>query len=92
MAATSTIIAVGAALAGGALASKMLSPDIPAATAPDMPKADDAGKKKAADAAGNQARMRAQAAGGRSDTILTGSQGLGEIGSQNLQKTTLLGY
>jgi hypothetical protein len=44
------------------------------------------------DAAAIQARKRASGATGRGDTILTGSQGLGEIGSENQRVKSLLGY
>lgn len=42
--------------------------------------------------AGEQQRKRAAAASGRSDTIKTGSQGLGATPAANLQQKTLLGY
>lgn len=88
----SAVMAIGGALAG-AVFNKMMAPKptTPAAP-PAAPTTDPAAQKKASDEAASQARKRAQAAGGRSDTMLTGSQGLGEIGGENTQKTTLLGY
>lgn len=77
----------------GAVVNKRMRPKVqsPGSPAP-APTTDPKEAKDASEAASAQARKRAQAAGGRSDTILTGSQGLGEIGAENTQKSTLLGY
>lgn len=42
--------------------------------------------------AGAQQRKRAQQGQGRSDTVKTGPSGLGEIGAENQERKTLLGY
>lgn len=46
----------------------------------------------APEGARDQERKRIAAAGGRSDTIKTGAKGLGELGQQNKEQKTLLGY
>lgn len=51
----------------------------------------DATPKPMADAA-TQARKKVSGASGIQDTILTGPAGLGQLGSQNAQIKTLLGY
>jgi hypothetical protein len=45
-----------------------------------------------ANSAAARARRKVAAGEGQSDTNLTGPRGLGEIGGQNLQIKTLLGY
>jgi len=87
---------VSAAIAiGGMMAGKMLMPsggnqpmaiEQPPAAASADPKAADA------QAAADQQRKRAAAAGGRSDTIKTGPQGLGNMPMANVETKTLLGY
>lgn len=73
------------------LATKALTkqPKMPEADPPPTP--DDAGNADAASAAGQRARRRAIGASGRSDTILTGAQGLGGVQPETGQAKTLLG-
>lgn len=42
--------------------------------------------------AAERSRKRSQGASGRADTIKTGPQGLGEIGDENVESKSLLGY
>lgn len=79
-------------------ASRVLTPALkkimPQPTGPDVqppPTADDAGNLAAADASGQRARRKAIGASGRSDTILTGAQGLGAVPTDTAQAKTLLG-
>jgi hypothetical protein len=65
----------------GTLAGEKPPPDLPLIEQPPNP-ADLVDPK----------RKKVAAATGRSDTILTGPKGLGEVGSENLQSKTLLGY
>lgn len=78
-------------IAATVLATKALSkpPKMPDMQAPPTP--DDAGNAEAASAAGQRARRRVIGASGRSDTILTGAQGLGDAPSETGQAKTLLG-
>lgn len=89
-------VALGAAVAGPSLlqatgiTKKPESPNLlieqpPAAANADPNNADSM-------AAAAQQKKRAAAASGRSDTIKTGATGLGELGDQNKQQKTLLGY
>ena len=88
----SAAIAV-ASLVGGAVAQKSLAPDIPQMNAPPAPPAQKpAAVTKSATGAAEQQKKRAAGAIGRSDTILTGPQGLGELGGENQQVKSLLGY
>jgi len=78
-------------IAATVLATKALTkpPKMPDVQAPPMP--DEAGNADAASAAGQRARRRAIGASGRSDTILTGAQGLGGVQPETGQAKTLLG-
>ena len=78
-------------IAATVLATKALTkpPKMPDVQAPPMP--DEAGNADAASAAGQRARRRAIGASGRSDTILTGAQGLGAVPTDTAQAKTLLG-
>ncbi len=80
-----------AVIAATVLATKALTkpPKMPDVQAPPMP--DEAGNADAASAAGQRARRRAIGASGRSDTILTGAQGLGGVQPETGQAKTLLG-
>jgi hypothetical protein len=90
MGATAAIMVVGA-LAGTAIQGAMAK-DPPQMLMEQPPKPDANANKQAAAGAADQQRKRAAASGGRSDTLKTGPQGLGEVGSQNLEQKQLLGY
>ncbi len=91
MGATATI-AIGSLLAGAAsqalFAPKVDQPNAPPASPTQKP----VETAKAATGAADQQKKRAAAAVGRSDTILTGPQGLGSLGSDQQQVKSLLGY
>jgi hypothetical protein len=78
-------------IAATVLATKALTkpPKMPEVDPPPTP--DEAGNADAASAAGQRARRRAIGASGRSDTILTGAQGLGGVQPETGQAKTLLG-
>lgn len=89
-------VAVGAAVAGPAIARAVgLGGDrggsnpmlIEQGKPPGLPDT-----AKAAEGARAQQQKRAVGAQGTSSTNKTGPQGLGEIGSQNVERKTLLGY
>ncbi len=68
-------------------AASMMAPDAPSSMmVPPEPETADQEQIKA------QQKKRTASAQGRSSTIQTGSQGLGEVGQQNLQSKSLLGY
>lgn len=76
------------------LGSKVLGSVLPKPKLPEVqaaPAIDDAGNLAAADASGQRARRKAIGATGRSDTILTGAQGLGAVPTDTAQAKTLLG-
>ena len=82
---------VGTSIAVSKLTGKKKTEAAPESTLlTEAPKLEDAPKK--AKGAAEQQRKRALAAGGRGSTLLTGAQGLGQIGSANTQAKTLLGY
>jgi hypothetical protein len=73
------------------LAPKPKAPDVaatqppPSAAAADVTAESDARRKR------EEQRRMAASAGGRSDTILTGGQGLGSVPGEQAQAKTLLG-
>jgi hypothetical protein len=88
-----------AALVGGAVVGNKLAPKAPQPPAPPpVPDAvaapEKAEEKLYADGerAAAQQKKRATAAAATGSTILTGSQGLGELGDDNKSKKSLLGY
>lgn len=86
---------IGSALsAGGRLTGEVLKRVLPQPKMPEVeapPAANNAGNLAAADASGQRARRKAIGASGRSDTILTGAQGLGAVPTDTAQAKTLLG-
>ena len=78
-------------IAATVLATKALTkpPKMPEVDPPPTP--DDAANAAAASNAGQRARRKAIGATGRSDTILTGAQGLGAVPTDTAQAKTLLG-
>lgn len=98
-----TALLIGVSVAGGATAAIALSPKVKVPDAPPAPVAAPAppaapvlpaAPPAAPVAAAAAARVRRGATGavGRSDTILTGPRGLGELQPVNTQVKTLLGY
>ncbi len=77
-----------AIVAGGYLAYKSMTkqPTVPTVTPPTIKDPTEAG-----DLAGQRQRRRMAGASGRSDTILTGPQGLGGIAPGQASVKTLLG-
>lgn len=77
-----------AIVAGGYLAYKSMTkqPTVPTVTPPTIKDPTEAG-----DLAGQRQRRRMAGASGRSDTILTGPQGLGDIAPGQASVKTLLG-
>lgn len=89
-----TAMLTSAADAASRVLTPVLKKIMPQPKGPDVqppPTADDAGNLAAADASGQRARRKAIGASGRSDTILTGAQGLGAVPTDTAQAKTLLG-
>ena len=94
-----TAILTSAADAVSRVLTPALKKIMPQPTGPDVqppPVANDAANLNAAnlnaaDNAGQRARRKAIGASGRSDTILTGAQGLGAVPTDTAQAKTLLG-
>jgi hypothetical protein len=76
-------VGIGGKPDGGA--QNLIIEQPPAPASADVKNAD-------AQAAADQRRKRSAAAGGRSGTVKTGPQGLGEVSADNQQTKTLLGY
>lgn len=74
---------------GGVAASKMMSSGSPNLVVEQPPAPAGA---TLPEGAGEQMKKKAAGAMGRSDTIATGPQGLGQIGAENTAPKTLLGY
>lgn len=68
------------------------APEVPAATPPAPPTVATPAANTDSMQAAAQQKKKTAAASGRQDTIVTGPKGLGEIGTENLGKKTLLGY
>lgn len=84
---------LAASFAGSLFSSMIFAGDEPAPMAMETPPASATQQNTAhaAESAAAQAKKRAAGASGRSDTIKTGG-GLGELGADNSEKKTLLGY
>jgi hypothetical protein len=77
----------------GAVAAKAMAPKAPKLDeTPAPPVVDADANNKKAEGAADQARKRALAAAGRSDTLLTGPAGLGDVPAANQATKSLLGY
>lgn len=96
-----TAALIGIGLVGGAVASKLTSPkvkipDAPPPVPPVPPIAAVTAPEKTPEAAATtavkQQKKRVAGAVGRSDTILTGPKGLGQIQPAQTTVKTLLGY
>lgn len=96
-----TAALIGVGIFGGAAANKLLNKTPKAPVAPTIPAAptlltsgspDGSTPDKQASKASERRKRIAAGSGGRSSTLLTGPKGLGEIGSENTQSKTLLGY
>lgn len=86
----SAAIAFGGMMLGSAIQAGQNSPQPP--PMPEMPQAPTAASITGLDKTSAQQKKRAQAGQGRSDTVVSGPQGLGEVAPQNMDRKSLLGY
>ena len=87
------MVAVAMPYIMGGVASAVVSSAMSAGNSPNLVVEQPlAGRRESPEGAADQQRKKASAAMGRSDTIATGPQGLGQISGENTAPKTLLGY